>query len=710
MDSGRRFPLIGQVVGEDYLVIDAIGEGPVTVSYEGKNCLDDRPVVVKALAKQHSQLADKFCESAQKLSKLKHKNIANPIWSSQDSTAEPCIVFESVESITLEELVESIGQIEDEDSLGSLLIQICDALEYAHHQQTPHGALSPRNILLLQRGDDIDVLIEDFNITSLLAPEAFETACGGRTTELVYAAPERYTNGIVTFNADVYSLGAIAYYMITGKPPYAAQSLDELKQVHENGKSAPPRLSEKINLPGVPQLDSLIQEALNTDPEWRLSTVSQFKERVRSWINAPNREADDFDDFDGQGFDALDDEDVVEDHEVDWGVPSDEPAVHPNNQNFAPDSSIPPSSQPTSIVPVSTQASPKTVAPGAPAASIPAQAPAEVAAVPPGVQVHGHAPQAVPFPKQVPGSPTGRTSTLPTTATEASHPLTDAPNSPVAFISTDADGFAGKRSIESDSRPHPPPPPPRSSKALPGFEPITQQEQQKLESMVLENAETKAALKKTARRKPVRKKKKMVTTTVRNLIALRQNQAEQSEKAAMQFTEHFSDQGTRQSPAKTLLRLVATILVFCASATFIALNFGEVKKMFFAASMQIEPLFRKSVVIEKDKTWEDAVDKATNKKEVATAAPDKVPPIPIPAKPPTGLGAGTITSTSSKIRPAEAPPTRALNPLEARTPLGSDYYSKGMFSRTTTSTNNSDSKLGNRRRIDYREFNMDWLK
>lgn len=700
MEPGRRFPLIGQIVGENYLVIDVTGEGPVTVSYEGKDCADDRALLIKGLKNQHAGLADKFKASAQKLATLKHRNIASPIWASQDATGDPCMVFESVESITLEELVLTMGHVEDEESLGSLLLQICDALEYAHHQQLPHGALTPKNILLLQKGDDVDVLITDFSITSLVTPEAFETACGGRSTELVYAAPERYTNGRVTLNADVYSLGAIAYYMITGKPPYAAQTLDELKNLHSNGHSAPPRLAQNINLPGVPQLDALIQEALNKDPEWRLSTVSQFKERIKAWIDSGGDHDDDFEDFDGQGFDELEDEDFVEDQGVEWSADSNKPTViHANVPNIDPNNSIPVSHSPAPTAFGSAGTIPAGAIPPSPSAKAfgsaspaPTAAAPGVAPVPPPAS---QAPQAVPSPS-------------PDIASGANAGTTAASGAPVTFISTGADGFTSARSIESESRPQPPPPPPKP-RSLPGFEPITPQEQEKLESMVMESAvmegaETNAPTT-TARRRPARKKKKMVTTTVRNLIALRQSESDQSERASMQFTGVFKDQGTRQSPIKTLVRLVAMVLLFCASATFIVLNFGELKKMFFAASLQIEPIFRKQTVVEKDKDWEDAVNKAAAKQVVATN-PKTAPTAT--ATTGTTTPDPAATKPGGAVKPAEPPPTRALNALEKRTPLGSDYYAKGMFTRS--GMNNNDPKLGNRRRIDYAEFNLDWLK
>lgn len=727
MESGRRFPLIGQIVGENYLVIDATGEGPVIVSYEGKDCADDRAIVIKGLRKQNSELADSFRQSAQKTAKLKHKNIATPIWASQDATADPCMVFESNESITLEELVLTMGQIEDEESLGSMLLQICDALEYAHHQQLLHGALTPKNILLLQKGDEVEVLVTDFSIASLITPEAFETACGGSSTELVYAAPERYTGGRVTLNADVYSLGAIAYYMITGKPPYAAHTLDELKHIHSNGQSAPPHLSKNINLPGVPQLDSLIQEALNKDPEWRLSTVTQFKERIKAWADSPGSQGDDFEDFDGQGFDELEDEDFVEDQGVEWNTASNKPTViHANVQNFDSNNSIPPvpgsvSPNPAAAAFGSTGSMPAGAVPPSPAAkafgsadsaptvaapAVPPTAPAvSPAPVPPGVHVHNQAPQAVPSPNQSRDVVTSEANTGTLAASAASDASIGAPSAPVTFISTDPDGFTSARSIESDSRPQPPPPP-HKPRTLQGFEPITPQEQQKLESMVMEGAETNAPPTATPRRRPARKKKKMVTTTVRNLIALRQSESDRSEGAAMQFTGHFKAEGTRQSPMKTLVRLVATTLVFCASAAFIVLNFGELKKMFFAASLQIEPLFRKQTVAEKDKDWEEAVNKEA-KQKVATASTKTAPPTATAGITTPPAASGT-TKPGAKVKPAEAPPARALNELEKRTPLGSEYYSKGMFSRS--SMNNNDPKLGNRRRIDYREFNLDWLK
>lgn len=189
-------------------------------------------------------------------------------------------------------------------------------------------------------------------------------------------------------------------------------------------------------------------------------------------------------------------------------------------------------------------------------------------------------------------------------------------------------------------------------------------------------------------------------TTVRNLVALRQNQSETESTLAMQFTGHFATAGPRQSPTATIGKLVGLSLAAVAIVGLVIFNFDSLREAWHLGSKQLAHTFLKPA----DK---DSAEAALKDDDIPVSSES------LPKK-----GKEKIDSDEPDIIMAEAAPPAdpnappaarrkyKLKEIEKRAALGSEYYSR----YSPKASWKADPVVGNRRRIDYREFRDEWKK
>ena len=159
--------------------------------------------------------------------------------------------------------------------------EAAEAVEHAHQAEIVHRDIKPQNLLLDQEGK---VQVTDFGLAKLQASGSELTADGQVLGTPAYMPPEQAAGKMeeVGVLADVYSLGATLYFLLTGRPPFQAATVhDTLRQVLDN-EPVPPR---KLD-PSIPRdLETICLKALSKEPPRRYETAGDFAADLERWLN-----------------------------------------------------------------------------------------------------------------------------------------------------------------------------------------------------------------------------------------------------------------------------------------------------------------------------------------------------------------------------------------------------------------------------------------
>ena len=245
-------------------VVELLGAGGMGVVYKARHPGLDRFVALKILSPKlasEPEFAARFNREARALAALSHPNIVQVY----DVGREADLYFltmEYVDGASLRDLMKS-RRLTPEEAM-KLVPQICEALEYAHAEGIVHRDIKPENLLLDRRGR---VKIADFGLAKLVGRDT--SASVSTMTNVVmgtpgYMAPEQVMSMKVDHRADIYSLGAVFYEMLTGEVPL--------------GRFDPP--SRKVQLDV--RLDEIVLRALEKEPGRRYQRASEFSTGVRT--------------------------------------------------------------------------------------------------------------------------------------------------------------------------------------------------------------------------------------------------------------------------------------------------------------------------------------------------------------------------------------------------------------------------------------------
>jgi serine/threonine protein kinase len=263
----------------DYEVQALIGRGGMGAVYKGMQRSLDRAVAIKILPpmmnEADAQFATRFKQEAKAMAKLSHPHILAIHDFGQTARDEPggtgllYFVMEFIDGTDLQQIMKSEGHLSPKRA-AALISQVCDALEFAHEHGIVHRDIKPSNIMVDKRGQ---VKVADFGLAKTLHADDAEsthmTMTGAVMGTRAYMAPEQALGKRVDHRADIYSLGAMFYEMLTGDPPHGAIE-------------AP---SHKIELDV--RMDSIVLKALAQDPDRRYQHASEVKSDVTRVTDHP---------------------------------------------------------------------------------------------------------------------------------------------------------------------------------------------------------------------------------------------------------------------------------------------------------------------------------------------------------------------------------------------------------------------------------------
>jgi serine/threonine protein kinase len=267
---------IGSVIVGRYLIEKKLGQGGMGVVYLGRDRrLMDKRVVVKILLGEfvgNEWTIRKFLQEKEALTRANHPGIVGILDAGELPGGQPFLVMEYIDGVTLHDAITPGGV--DLKRAGNLIRQIGSALAAAHSNGIYHRDLKPENIMLqCLSGGEEQVRIIDFGIAKVHNSLVSEHTVAGRFGTYVYMSPEQFRVEEITVASDVYSMGAIAYEVVTGHAPFNPKSFKHLGDMYSAGVQVPPRELRR-ELPERAQ--KLILKALSQRPQDRFQNAVEF--------------------------------------------------------------------------------------------------------------------------------------------------------------------------------------------------------------------------------------------------------------------------------------------------------------------------------------------------------------------------------------------------------------------------------------------------
>jgi len=283
-----------------YTLIERIGEGGMGAVYRAEHAMLWRPTAVKLLlpGRVSAEALARFEREVQLTSRLSHPNTV----AIYDYGHTPDGVFyyamEYLDGVSLEDLVAGDGP-QPEGRVIRVLGQVAGALAEAHAIGLIHRDIKPANIMLCERGGMPDVAkVVDFGLVKKIdggKEQVALTVTNAITGTPLYMAPESITRpDAIDGRADIYALGAVGYFLLTGAPPFTGKTIVEVCGHHLHTPPDPP--SERLGQPVAPKLEALLLACLAKTPEKRprdaleLVTLLSDCEGERPWSAAGARD------------------------------------------------------------------------------------------------------------------------------------------------------------------------------------------------------------------------------------------------------------------------------------------------------------------------------------------------------------------------------------------------------------------------------------
>lgn len=264
-----------------YVIHRELGGGGMGRVFLAQHSLMCRPTAVKVMKADRDRpetVLARFEREIRVSSTLTHPNTITIYDVGRTPENELYYAMEYLQGLDLQELVERFGPLSPERSVY-VLTQICGSLAEAHSRNIIHRDIKPSNIFLAQRGGLYDfVKVVDFGLAKQIATDGASTitATGIVTGTPRYLAPEMvYGNERVDGRADIYCLGGVTYWMLTGRPPFLSESSVEV--VIDHVKTDPQAPSEISELAIPPELDAIVLKCLAKRPADRFQTTRELQ-------------------------------------------------------------------------------------------------------------------------------------------------------------------------------------------------------------------------------------------------------------------------------------------------------------------------------------------------------------------------------------------------------------------------------------------------
>lgn len=266
-----------------YRILEPLGRGAMGMVYKGEDPAIDRLVALKTirldlLASEDEirELKERLIREAQTAGKLSHPNIVT-IYDVGEETNLQYIAMEYLKGNSLDNLIKK----KTEPSyriVAKIMIQVCDALSYAHQNGVIHRDIKPANIMIL---DDFMVKVMDFGIARFGAASMTEAGVAFGTPS--YISPEQLQGKPADRRSDIFSTGVVLYEFLTRRKPFQGEDMNSVMYGILNETPAPPStLNDRI--PVI--FDRIVAKAMAKDPDERYQYASEISAILKEFVSS----------------------------------------------------------------------------------------------------------------------------------------------------------------------------------------------------------------------------------------------------------------------------------------------------------------------------------------------------------------------------------------------------------------------------------------
>ncbi len=282
MPGSRAVPAAAEPLRSfgDYELLEELGRGGMGVVYKARQKSLGRLVALKVILRGELASAtdrERFRKEAEAAAKLDHPGIV-PVYETGEHEGQPYFTMKYVEGQPLARLV-SAGPLPPRDAARHVLA-VARAVHHAHQLGILHRDLKPSNVIIDRDGQ---AHVTDFGLAKSVTPGASLTESGLVLGTPSYMAPEQAAGnrGGLSWASDVYSLGAMLYHLLTGRPPFQAASPVDTRLLVLEQDPVPPRL---LNPKVDRELEIICLKCLQKPPDLRYATAAELADDLQAFL------------------------------------------------------------------------------------------------------------------------------------------------------------------------------------------------------------------------------------------------------------------------------------------------------------------------------------------------------------------------------------------------------------------------------------------
>jgi eukaryotic-like serine/threonine-protein kinase len=267
-----------------YLIEEKVGVGGFGTVYKGRDPFIKRAVAIKTCQSDEEEIKKRFFREAEFAGNLHHRNITTIYDFGVTDEGTPYIVQEFLTGDDLDKLAKKREPLPLRRKLA-ILLDVCEGLGYAHGAGIIHRDIKPSNVRILEDGT---VKLMDFGIAKSMVSQSTLTQTGITLGTASYLAPEQIRGEELDTRTDIFSLGVLAYELVTGTKPFTGDHISTVLYKIMNEHPAPP----STLAPGVPRaLDAIVLKALEKDRTRRYATCAEVKAEIAAVLDGLSDEA-----------------------------------------------------------------------------------------------------------------------------------------------------------------------------------------------------------------------------------------------------------------------------------------------------------------------------------------------------------------------------------------------------------------------------------